>query len=250
MPAEVDAQRTSYLIQALSTSDSFRVRVQAAISLGRRQDDEGALRALMSCFDDEHPAVRIACAASLEGLRNPEALPALRRAARDRDRGARRAIQSAIRTLERVERDGGGDEPSGPAQYYVGIGSFGNPAGASRSVVEAAQEMLRQSVSSINGVVFAPNRESPRAARRVLQRRNLKGVFLDASITSVEETSRGTRVAVSIVVNTYPGRDIRAMLEGAATAPGAASDASTRRALDAAIQSALRQLPRVMSTIR
>src|SRR5690606_12439722 len=62
----------------LTDSPDFRVRVQAALRLGRtgpaaRPDLEGGLR-------DPHPAVRVACAAALKNVGDPAAIPALERA--------------------------------------------------------------------------------------------------------------------------------------------------------------------------
>jgi hypothetical protein len=51
------------------------------------------------------------------------------------------------------------------------------------------------------------------------------------------------------VLQTYPGRDIRAQVKGAATVPGAGGDAAQRQAVDAALRSALRQLPGVMARV-
>jgi len=103
--AEAQA-RTDYLIRLLSTSDAFRVRAQAAISLGRVEADSRIVGALSEALGDEHPAVRTAAAASLERLSDPSALAALRSHQRDRDSSARRAIRRAIAALERwVEVD-------------------------------------------------------------------------------------------------------------------------------------------------
>ena len=62
----------------LTESADFRVRVQAALRLGRagassRADLENGLR-------DPHPAVRVACAAGLGNIGDPASIPALERA--------------------------------------------------------------------------------------------------------------------------------------------------------------------------
>jgi hypothetical protein len=55
------------------------------------------------------------------------------------------------------------------------------------------------------------------------------------------------RAQVSVIVGTYPGRDMRAMLSGAATVSGGGSGDSTRlEAVQAAYSGALRRLPQAM----
>ncbi len=265
--ARADA-RTDYLIQTLRTSDSFRVRAQAALSLGQlRPPSAEVLEALSRALRDATPAVRTAAATSLGRLEDPSALAALRAARRDANADVRQAGDNAIMALQRVAAQRGGagrpvatgssssgsssgactapSSPRGTVRYYVGIGDPGSTGGGvSPEMLERAREAIACAVGNLEGVELAPADESNGAARQVVQRRRLTGYYIDSSIVSVEQTSAGTRVRVSVVVATYPGRDIRAMLQGSATASGAS--ASTQRlALEGAIRSALRQLPQV-----
>lgn len=255
--------RTDYLVRTLSTSDSFRVRVQACLSLGQlRPSSQQVVDALGAALRDAHPAVRTAAATALQNLEDPAGLPALRLARRDTNADVRRAVDAAIMALQRVAAlrgtsstsstssssttgtsTGTTQTPRGPVRYYVGVGEPGAGAGVSEELVARAHETLRREVGNIEGVELAPANESNATARQVLQRRRLTGFYIDSSIVSVDRTSAGTRVQVSVIVGTYPGRDMRAMLRGSATAPGAASPANERLALEGAIRGALRQLP-------
>lgn len=251
-----DAQpRADYLIRLLSTSDTFRVRAQAAISLGRLEANERIVGALTEALRDDHPAVRTAAASSLERLADPAPLVALRRVRRDRDSSVRRAVASAIRTLERVARTrptrGDPDQPTtANAEFYVGVGMPGNQARVDRATLQRAREFLTAQMRSIEGVEVAPDRESNSAARRVIQRRRLTGYYIDASIVSVENSGGGTRAVVSVILNTYPGRDMRAILQGAATVPGATGNAAQAQAIEGALRGALRRLPQAMRASR
>lgn len=246
--------RTGYLIRLLQSSDAFRVRVQAALSLGRVEGDPEVVRALSDALSDDHPAVRTAAAASLERLADPSALPALKARQKERDAGARRAINRAITALERVARTrprSTGGSSSGRAtrggRFYVGVGVPGAVAGRlDRATLERTRAFLVSQVRAIDGVQIAPPDESRRDAERVLSKGSLSGFYLDSSITKVEQTPQGLRVAVSIVINTYPGRSMRAMLNGAATVPGGSGDADRQLAIEGAIRSALRRLPQAL----
>ncbi len=250
--AEADA-RSDYLVRLLRTSNAFRVRAQAALSLGRVEDDPGVVRALSQALGDEHPAVRAAAAASLEQIRDPSALAALRNASNDSDRSVRNAVNRAISRLERVASSGPRSthvepvRPSGPARYYVGVGMPGTSQQVSRQTLRSARDFIQSRVQGIDGVVIAPDNESSGAARRVLRQRRLTGYYLDSSIVRIENSNGGTRAVVSVIVNTYPGRDMRVILQGAATVQGASGDSAKTQAIQGALTGALRRLPQAFA---
>ena len=250
-PVEADA-RSDYLIRLLRTSSTFRVRAQAAISLGRVDASESVVGALSEALRDQHPAVRTAAASSLERLADPDALPALQRASRDRVASVRRAVGSAIRTLRRVARTRPRQEQAPArqrdARYYVGVGVPGTKqARLSHDMLRDAHSFLRRQISEMEGVELAPDREANGAARRIIRQRGLTGYYIDSSIVSLGASGGGTRAVVSVIVGTYPGRDMRAILQGAATVPGARGQAAEEQALQGALRGALRRLPQALS---
>ena len=245
--------RTEYLIKLLSGSTQFRVRAQAAISLGGVEASPEAVDALMKALSmDEHPAVRAAAANSLGRLGDPKALRALRGKTSDPESPVQQAVKVAIAKLEsaqsrqapEVETARG---PSGPPRYYVAIGKPGTRLPEiSPTDLTLVQQTLRQRVGEMDGVVIAPGEETPAAVRNVLKSRKLKGFYIDSAVTSVtEKPGGGVRVAVSVIVATYPDRAMRAIMQGAATAMGG-SDAKAQ-AVAGALRSALGQLPQAMT---
>jgi hypothetical protein len=254
LSAYADA-RTDYLVRLLGTSEAFRVRAQAALSLGRVEPEPDVIEALSEALRDDHPAVRAAAAASLEQLRDPTALDALRAARTDRDSAVRSSVDRAIRALERVARSRPQSTPipsssggsAGPARYYVGVGMPGTSERLDRDTLRAARAFIQQQVSQIEGVVVAPENESSSAASRVLRSRRLTGYYLDSSIVRIENQSGGTRAVVSVIVNTYPGRDMRVILQGAATVQGATGATARQQAVQGALTGALRRLPQAFS---
>jgi hypothetical protein len=95
---------------------------------------------------------------------------------------------------------------------------------------------------------LAPENEAPKAAERVLRSEKLVGYFVDSSVTKIETRPDGSvRAQVSVIIGTYPGRDIRAMLSGAATVSGGGTgEAAKLQAVEAAFTGALRRLPQAM----
>ncbi|MCC7538694.1 MAG: HEAT repeat domain-containing protein [Deltaproteobacteria bacterium] len=255
--------RTEYLVRMLRTSSQFRVRLQAALSLGAL-GDRAAVPALADALRDDEAAVRAAAAASLERLGdpNPTAITNLRALSRDPEASVQAAARRALRALEQAARAspsvpttptrppaGGGGGGGGSSRYYVGLGNMGSKvSGVSAATLARLRDVMRANVSGMSGVVMAPDRESNGSATRVIRDRRLTGFYLDGALTSLGPSGGGLRAEVSVIVGTYPGRDIRVMLRGAATVQGVdISTASARQqaesqAIEAAVRSALRRL--------
>lgn len=249
--AAADA-RSDYLVRLLQDSTQFRVRAQAAISLGGVESAPEVVDALMKSLSDEHPAVRAAAANSLGRLSDSKALRALRSAENDPEPPVRSAVKAAIAKIESASRSSGSEvavktTPTGPPRFYVAVG---RPATRAPDVgagdLDRALQVLRERVSSIDGVVLAPPDEPPSQVRSVLRARNLRGYYIESSVTSIEQKpGGGVRAAVSVIVATYPDRAMRAIMQGAATAMGGGD--SKTQAMAAALKSALNQLPQAMA---
>lgn len=255
--AAADA-KSDYLIRLLEGSSQFRVRAQAAISLGRIPKESAVVEALTQALNDSHPAVRAACATSLARLGDPSALSELEKHRNDAEPAVKLAVSRAIASLERAlvgssktatttsTRPG----PSvGPSRFYVGVGL---PASKSnivkKEILLRTQKFIEEHVSSFDGVRIAPMNENSVRAKSVLRRDKLKGFFLDSSVVQVEKRpGGGTRAVVSIIVGTYPGREMRSILQGAATVMGDGPGTEVQ-AIEGAFRGALRRLPQALET--
>lgn len=252
-PAAVRADaRSDYLVRLLRESTQFRVRAQAAISLGGVENQAEVVDALMSALRDEHPAVRAAAANSLGRLADSRSLRALHSAAGDPEPPVRAAVKTAIAKVESAARGSTGavvvqPGPTGPPRYYVAVARPATRAAEiSQSDLDQALQVMRDRLASIDGVVLAPTGESPSQARSVLRARKLRGFYIESSVTKVEQKPEGgIRAVVSVIVATYPDRAMRAIMQGAATAMGG-GDIKTQ-AMAAALKSALSQLPQAMA---
>ncbi len=259
-PAVVTADaRSDYLVRLLENSSTFRVRAQAALSMGGLDRDPDILSALTAALNDDHPAVRTAVASALGRYGDTEAVPALqRRIRRERNRAAKRAMQEAVRTIEASGGgEGGGGSPTADpprvdnARFYVAVGRPGTKVRAiARPRLVAMRSFLAEQIGDIDGVQLAPDDESNSAARRTTRRRRMTGFFIDSSIVSIEDRGDGVRASVSLIVNTYPGRDMRAILQGAATVQGASGEEAERSAIEHAFRGALRRLQQAMEQSR
>jgi hypothetical protein len=250
--AHADDPRSTYLIKLLEGSSQFRVRAQAAISLGSVDGSSTAVSALNAALRDAHPAVRAAAATSLGRIGDQTSVSALRALERDSEEPVRSAAHASLARLSSApastpQRPAPPVE-EGPALYYVSVAEPGTRVSSlDRESLSRARTFIKQRVSLLQGVLVAPDTEDSHTAERILKKRRLKGFYLDSSIVSVEKKAGGaTRVAVSVIVATYPGRDMRAIMQGAATVSGG-GDQAYGQAMEGAFSGALRQLSQALA---
>ncbi len=84
------------LVDALRTSDSFKVRATAAVALGHIGDPRAAPALENALRSDDHYAVRLAAAAALGRLPTTEGIPALLVALHDQDQFVREEANGAL----------------------------------------------------------------------------------------------------------------------------------------------------------
>jgi hypothetical protein len=123
------------LVELLTRDRDFRVRVQAAFSMGAT-GQAAYVPALIGALDDANPAVRAAAASALSRIGDRSAIPALRRLSRDPSASVRLQSERAIASIEAASRTGVG-RGSGVAATAGSAqpGAAGDAAGAARPFV-------------------------------------------------------------------------------------------------------------------
>lgn len=240
--------REDYLLGLLKTSDAFRVRAQAALSLGQLEPTRRSIAELERAVADAHPAVRVAAIAALRRLQARQSLPVVQRATRDGDKAVRRAAAEAVEALQAVGERARGP---GPTEYLVAVGMPGAKAErVSRQMLFDARIFLSEQLQQLRGVELAPDDLSPADAKREIATRRIHGIYLESTVVTLEPQGGGVRAVVSIIVLTHPGREMRGMLRGAATASGAYGHETAEQAIQGAFVGALRRLPGVLETMK
>lgn len=213
-----EAARSAILLRVLTTSPSPRVRAQAAMALGQMPADPSTLAALRTALSDPHPVVREAVTVALTSL--------------DAKRSEPRSTASA-------------------PKYYVQVGTPSAKTEVSSSTLREMREHLVDLVSKVDGVRLAPATEDQSAAKRVLARDALVGFSVESVVNSIERRGDSVRVNVAVVIATYPGRNIQAMLTGSASVSGRGNGGEAqRKAAEVAFASALRSLSTVLDSSR
>src|SRR5262245_42335090 len=118
-PVAAGAQPTSDLIQKLDQGADFRVRVQAALELGKTRGS-ASRAALEAALDDENSAVRAAAAAALKVMKDPSAIPALLKHDSDPSAAVRAQIKNSVEALS----GGGAAPPVQKPEVLVQVGKI------------------------------------------------------------------------------------------------------------------------------
>ncbi|HLK40541.1 MAG TPA: HEAT repeat domain-containing protein [Polyangiaceae bacterium] len=247
-PVSTRADEGSAALRELESSSDFRVRVTAALLVGRARPP-GSREALERALNDAHSAVRAAAAAALGTLGDPQALPALRRRL-PADPSA--SVQAQIKaTMDRLTSAQAADE--GPAdaasetRFVVRLGTMRNRTGVRGDEVrQVLLESAKARARALRGAVVVDADSAPPHATGP---RRVPVIALDGSVMQLVESRVGGvfQVQARVEFTLRHDQSLKGTLSGAATTLGsgaAMSDQARKEledtAIDAAVQSALR----------
>jgi hypothetical protein len=208
------AQDDSASFRDLATGSDFRVRVSAALSLGKSRSP-GARPALEKALGDAHPAVRSAAAAALGALGDAAALPALRAAsARESVPGVKSQIDQTVTRLA------GGPAAQAKPKFLVTVGKLENKSGTTGpALVGALKASTRARMASVPGVEVLADGIDPAVEGKS---RNLPAFALDGSITQLAKRQGsdgvGYAARVEFLIRKVPDQTLKGTMSGAAQA--------------------------------
>ena len=242
-PAE-DAQTAA---ADLAHASDFRVRVSAALSLGRAKP-EGARTMLEHALGDSHPAVRAAAAAALVAVGDVQAVAALDRSMRAESSGSVRSqMRASIETLRR--RAPSASAPGSVAgRYVVQIGSMRNMTGIRGvELTQIMRDAARAHATSLPGAIVVEAGEA--APGRAPS--SMPVLLLDGQLTRLsQQSASGTmrvEAQVEFMVRRVPQQTLKGTLSGSATTMDSLRAVTTGRVLEmqnqavgGAVESAMR----------
>lgn len=207
----------------LTESPDFRVRVQAALRLGRsgaagRQDLETGLR-------DSHPAVRVACAAGLGTIGDPASIPALERALKTETYATvKTAMQETLTKLQgsaNVKSAGDGAASLAGARYVVQLGSMKNISGVrSNDLDNVMRQAARAKAGTIKGALVLDGAD-PGMVKKATEKR-IPVIQVDGNLTKLTQmtgTDGATVVSakVDMSIRKLPGQTLTGTVSGNAS---------------------------------
>lgn len=248
----VGAQPLGDLIQKLSEGSDFRVRVQAALEIGKTKGRASRM-ALEAALDDENAAVRAAAAAGLKVMRDPAAIPALERHDNDSSPAVRSQIRTSTDALRLNGGGGGSEQGSEKTEVFVQVGKIRSGAATTTgAVLEDAVRTSKQRLRELPGIAVFDEGKEPTGARHAPL------VMVTGRVKQLEQSREGTTViylaSIEFVLHKMPGQTIKGVVSGSARASGSVDEMNTiaaladlqRSALEAAIDSAVRHAPQAL----
>jgi hypothetical protein len=251
------ADKIDDLTRALMQDSSYKVRVQAALVLGKL-GDKRAVPALEQALRDENETVRGVAATSLGRLGDRAAAGALQAAASN---DASEFVRSQARKALEVVANGGGNTslaaapPRAGARFYLAIDFSGGGKGGgewSRMVRDGLQRELQKIPTVTLSLGGGP------ASAQALASRHMTGFVVDGSIQRLSATPSGGQVQIDCdlkaLVATYPDKAIRMMTtEGASLQTGTNpndQNGGKRDCLQAAVEAVRDDVGKFLATQR
>jgi hypothetical protein len=234
-PAGIDE-----LVSQLNPSNDFRVRVQAALQLGKSMDP-AALKPLVDALDDANASVRAAAVAALESLGDRRAIPYLKEHRLDRSAPVRNQIKSSLAALE-----------GQPPKVLVKLGIMKNGSGVKSQRIESdLAQASRKKLGELPRVKVLVEGDDGADPKTPV-------VMVTGSVEQLKASRDGSAIVytakVEYVLHTMPDQSIAAKVSGSASAQASEQDAGDqvksaqlrKEVLEAAIASALRRAPRAL----
>jgi HEAT repeats len=246
-PRSAPAQDLGAAKHDVTEADDFRLRVRAALILGKSHDP--AARPLLEvALSDSHPAVRTAAAAALAVYGDPAAIPALQRHAGDSSSSVKAQIQTAIATLQKA---GQGDGDWQSARFVVQLGDMKNRTGIRGEQPSGVlRNAARTHASALPGAIVTDGSD-PQLLQQAATR-HVPVLALDGSLQKLTQGQFDTELRivaqVEFSMRRMPDQSLKGTLSGAATSIGSTSALANpvlvaqleNQAIDGAVESAMR----------
>jgi hypothetical protein len=229
------ADKIDDLTRALMQDGSYKVRVQAALVLGKL-GDKRAVPALMQALHDENETVRGVAATSLGRIGDKAAANALMVASTSDSSEFVRS--QAKKALEAVA--GGGtavavSPPKAGAKFYVHIG-FTAAGKAGPEYSRLVRDALAKELQKIPAVTLSVSGASGAPSKAILSSHHLQGFIVDGNIQRLSASPQGGQQTIDCdlkaFVATFPDNSIKMMTqEGASlqTGSGPSEETSGKR---------------------
>jgi hypothetical protein len=194
------------LCRAVLEDSNYKVRVQAALVLGKLGDPR-AVQPLIKALGDQNKTVRGIAASALGQLGDASAVEPLRALIRrESDPFPRGQAEKAIASLSAAGAGGGVKRG---AKIYVNFGAF---VGGVKSAGPEASKILHEAMSRELGKLPIVTLTLSPADQHNFGKSGMSGFYIDGNITRLEDSSAGsgseTSCDVKVMVARWPQKSI------------------------------------------
>jgi hypothetical protein len=234
-------------IHELANNQDFRVRTQAALTLGTSGEGR-AVEPLCRALDDNKAAVRAAAAAALGKL----ALGGIDCLEKHEATEATDSVKNAIvKALQSIRAKGEGSSvPEGvidsTTRFYISIGKTADNTQRKKSKVnDVVRVALIKSLLKQKGITVGPDGETKaQYQKRIAGKKGIKGFLLSPKVQSPEYGDDSITVRFEIAILTFPEKALKGMIPVKLTQQGSVkkSDASEDELISMAVERAVEKL--------
>jgi len=205
----VGAGKAEDLSRILLEDSSYKVRLQAALLLGRL-GDRTAGNALIRALGDENKTVRAMAAQSLAKLRVTEAVGPLKMLlGREKDKFVRAQAEKALATLGPEASPGGEARPGLRSKIYLTFGSF---SGGAKAADATMLELLRASIRGALGKLSTVTFSLEAGEEKSFGKSGRLGFLIDGNVTRLDDGLVGgameTNCDLKVMVARWPAKSI------------------------------------------
>jgi len=192
------------LIRAVTDDGNYKVRVQAALVLGKLGDTR-AVQPLIRALGDQNKTVRGIAAQALGQLGDASATDPLRELLKhESDPFVRGQAEKAVAAVSAGGAVGGG--PKRGAKIYVNFGAF---QGGVKSAGPEASKIIHEALSREIGKTPAVTLSLSPADQHNFGKSGMSGFYIDGNITKLEDSGGNeTSCDVKVMVARWPQKSI------------------------------------------
>lgn len=201
------AKKVETVCRTLNGDTNYKVRVQAALVLGK-MGDASAAPCLTRALDDANRTVRAVAAEALGQLGSRDSLSVLRGLAKsDPDPFVREQAEKAVSVLAASAPAGGGSGAGGKAKIFLAFGPFsGGVKQAAGEPVQIVHDTLQRELGKIPSITLAAN------AGPGGKPGGPAGFWIDGNISKLDDVTSGagseTSCGVKVMVARWPSKSI------------------------------------------
>lgn len=214
--------RTDYLINMLENGGNYRIRVQAATTLGKLRST-AAVPALVKSLGDENELVVISAATALGQIGDPSVIPELEKAnGGTPSKAAKSQIETTLRILRALSSGGAVvSEADMKPRFLIRVDAMGDSSGGMRKdIPETLRKVVEERATREPGVVIQKPDMSASDVKKKLKQDKLAGYILSGALIKMEKVDNQLVVKISLNVFKNPDYSLLMMptAEGAVSA--------------------------------
>ncbi len=195
--------RTEYLINMLENGANYRIRVQAAATLGKLRSKE-ALPALVRALKDENELVVISVVIALGQIGDFSVVSDIEKVYKNPPSAAARSqTETTLRILKALSPNAEKpDQVGAKPRFLIRVDAMGNSSGVKRQdMVETLREVVFQRLGKDPSVVLQKPGMTNQQVRNRLKKDKLAGYILSGSIIKMDHV--GNQIVVKVGLNVF-----------------------------------------------